>query len=259
MSDSLRAVRDIVVPAGGEIDAEFAERIGSPHRALAPLGPSKTPLLQHMVDTLRAAQPGARIICVAPPEAAAVVTGVDLWLPAGRSGPENMRLGLSRARQGQPALLCASDLPLITAEAVQAFLHACRPDVQIAAGLVRASAYRQAFPDAPPSEFVSLAETGPVTLAGLFQIQPDLLTRRAMLVDALFAARKSQGRMARLAGAKLVWQLATRTLRLASLTQRAEHLLGGPVQVILDADPTLACDLDTLDDYTYATTTHNQS
>ena len=247
---------DIVIPAGGEIDAVLAERIGSPHRALAPLGPNKTPLLQHIVDTLRAALPGARIICVAPPEAVSVVSGVDLWLTAGASGPENMRLGLSRARPGQPALLCASDLPLMTAGAVEAFVGACRPDVQITAGLVRAEAYHNAFPDAPPSEFVSLAETGPVTLAGLFQIRPDLLTRRAALIDALFAARKSQGRMAGLAGPKLLWQLATRTLRLSSLTQRAEYLLGGPVQVLLDADPTLACDLDTLDDYTYATTCH---
>ena len=257
MSDSGNAVRDIVIPAGGEISAALAERIGSPHRALAPLGASRTPLLQHVVTTLRAAEPDARILCVAPPEAAEVVRGVDLWLPTGGSGPENMRRGLSHANPHQPALLCASDLPLITAGAVRAFVQACRPDVQIAAGMVRADAYRQAFPDAPPSEFVTLAETGPVTLAGLFQIRPDLLTRRAALCDALFAARKSQRRMAGVIGPKLLWQLATRTLRLASLTQRAEQLLGGPAQVILDADPTLACDLDTWDDYTYAATYHS--
>ncbi len=247
-------MRSIVIPAGGEISPEFAERIGSPHRALAPLGLSRTPLLQHIVSTLRAAEPGAKIICVAPKEVSGAVGGVDLWLPAGVSGPENMRLGLSHAEANQPALLCTSDLPLITTEGVRAFVNACRADAQITVGLVRAEAYRQAFPGAPPSEFTKLAETGPVTMAGLFQIQPDLLTRRSALFDKLFRARKSQWQMAGIVGPKLVWQLATRTLRLSSVVQRAEHLIGGPVQVILDADPILAYDADTLDDYTYAKT-----
>ena len=80
------------------------------------------------------------------------------------------------------------------------------------------------------------------------------MTRRSALFDKLFGARKSQWQMAGIAGPKLVWQLATKTLRLSSLTQRAEQIAGGPVQVILDADPTLAYDADTLDDYTYAET-----
>lgn len=248
----MSTARSIVIPAGGEISAEYAARIGSPYRALAPLGPDKTPLLQHIVDTLRAAEPGAEVICVAPDAVKRAVDGVDVWLPAGPSGSENMRLGLSRAGAYQPALLCTSDLPLTTAESVRAFVDACRPDAQITVGLVRAEAYGQAFPGAPPSEFTALAEIGPVTMAGLFQIQPDLLTRRAALFDTLFRARKSQGRMAAVAGPKLLWQLATKTLRLSSLTQRAEQLIGGPVQIILNADPTLAYDADTLDDYTYA-------
>ncbi len=246
--------RSIVIPAGGEISREFAERIGSPYRALAPLGREKTPLLQHIVQTLRAAEPGARVICVAPESVAQAVGGVDLWLPSGPSGPENMRLGLRHAEANPPALLCTSDLPLMTAESVRAFIASCRLDAQVTVGLVRAEAYRKAFADAPPSEFVSLADIGQVTLAGLFQIQPDLLLRRAALFDTLFAARKSQARMAALAGPKLLWQLATKTLRLSALTARAEHLIGGPVQVILDADPALAYDTDTLDDYTYAET-----
>ena len=250
----MSAARCIVIPAGGEISAEFAARIGSAYRALAPLGPNKTPLLQHIVDTLRAAEPTAQVICVAPEAVSRAIQGVDVWLPSGASGPENMRLGLSHAEANQTALLCTSDLPLITAGSVRAFAAACRADAQVTAGLVRADAYEQAFPGAPPSEFVSLAETGPVTMAGLFQIQPDLLTRRSALFDTLFAARKSQWRMAGVVGPKLLWQLATKTLRLSTVTQRAEYLIGGSVQVILDADPMLAYDADTFDDYTYAET-----
>lgn len=245
---------DIVIPAGGAIDAKFAERIGSPYRALAPFGPNKTPLLQIVVHTLRDAVPDARILCVAPDAVAQVIAGVDVWLPAGASGPENMRLGLSRARQDKPALLCASDLPLMTVEGVQKFVTECRPNAQVAVGLVRADDYHRAFPGAPPSEFTALPETGPITLAGLFHIQPDLLSRQSALFDKLFNARKSPWHVAGLAGPRLLWQLATKTLTLSAITHRAEFLLGGSVQVVPDTDPTLAYDTDTFDDYTYAET-----
>ncbi len=245
---------DIVVPAGGVIEGAFAAQIGSPYRALAPLGPNRTPLLAHVLDTLRAAVPDARIICVAPEVVAKIVAGADLWLPVGGSGPENMRLGLRHADPSQPTLLCASDLPLLTVSAVRDFADACRADADLTVGLVHAESYLSAFPDAPPSEFTTLTETGPITLAGLFGVRPDLLTRRAALFDTLFAARKSPWRLARIVGPKIAWQLATRTLTLSTLTERAEHLLGGSVQIIDNADPALAYDTDTLDDYTYAET-----
>ena len=245
---------DIVIPAGGEIDAEFAERIGSPHRALAPFGPGRTPLLQVVVNTLRDAVPDAQVICVAPDSVRQAVMGVDVWLTAGAGGPENMRLGLCHARQDRPALLCASDLPLITGEGVRKFVVACRSEAQVTVGLVRSDDYHRAFPGAPPSEFTDLPETGPVTLGGLFQIQPDLLTRRGALFDKLFNARKSPWQVAGVAGPRLLWQLATKTLTLSAIVNRAEHLLGGPVQIVPDTDPALAYDTDTLDDYTYAET-----
>ena len=247
-------MKDIVIPAGGMISAEYEARIGSPYRALAPLGPSKTPVLQHIVDTLRAAEPQARLICVAPNTVAQAVSGVDVWLTADDSGPENIRLGLSHAAPGRPALLCTSDLPLITAASVRAFIAACRPDTHLTAGLVRAEDYECEFKNAPPSQFVRLAETGPITLAGLFQIQTDLLTRQPALFDKLFSARKAPWRLAGLFGPQLLWQFATKTLSLHTLTQRAEQLIGGPVQIILKSDPVLAYDSDTPDDYTYAET-----
>ena len=245
---------DIVIPAGGEIDPKFAEHIGSPHRALAPLGPNRTPLLQHIVTTLRDAVPDARILCVAPDAVARAINAVDVWLPAGASGPENMRIGLHAARQDTPALLCASDLVLMTVPSVQKFVAACRSDAQAAVGLVRAADYESAFPGAPPSEFTWLPETGPITLGGLFQVQPDLLTRQSALFDKLFNARKSPWQVAGIAGTRLLWQLITKTLTLSAVVHRAEFLLGGPVQVIPNTDPSLAYDTDTLDDYTYAET-----
>ena len=243
---------DVVIPAGGTIDEVYAQTIGSPFRPLAPLGPEGTPVLQCVVDTLRESGGIGRIICIAPPAVACVIQGVDLWLPEGASGPDNICAGLAQAMPDKPALVCASDLPLLTPAGVRDFLAASLPDVEVAVGLVRAGDYNVAFPDAPPSEFVGLADIGPVTLSGLFLVCPDLAARHEALLRGMFQGRKQQWRMAGLLGPRLLWRFATRTLRLPDIVARAEAILGGAVQVVEGVAPALAYDIDNQDDYTYA-------
>ena len=243
---------DVVIPAGGTIDAAYAEAIGTPYRALAPLGPSGPTVLQHVVDALRSTGAVRRIIAVAPEPVQRAVSGVDRWLPAGMSGAENVLLGLAEADPDAPCLVCTSDLPLLTDAAILEFLSQARPDAEITVGIVRADAYNREYPDAPPSEFVRLSDAGPVTLAGTFLVHPRLAVARRALFDRMFEARKAQWRMAGLLGPGLLFALLTKTLSLGALTRRTERLLGGPVQAILDVPPALAYDIDTADDYTYA-------
>ncbi len=245
--------RDVVVPAGGVISAEYARAIGSPHRALAPVGPGRTPVLQIVVDALRASGVVRQIIGVTAEPVAQKVSGVDVWLPAGDSGPENILRGLAALpTPDAPALVCTSDLPLLTPDAVRAFVAHCDAEAEVTLGLVTAAAYEEAFPGAPPSEWVHLRDAGPVTLGGLFGIRPALLQRNTLLLADAMAARKSQFGMVRLLGPRLVWQWATRSLTLAALTARGETLLGCRTQILRDAAPALALDIDTEDDYTDA-------
>ena len=162
---------DIVIPAGGAIDAGYSEAIGSSCRALAPLGPEQRPVLQCVVDALRESGFARRILVAAPPAVRAAISGVDLWLPAGDSGAQNILAGLAEADPNRAALICPSDLPLLTACSVADFLNLCEPDAEIAVGLVRAEAYHTQFPGAPPSQFTALADTGPVTLGSVFLVQ----------------------------------------------------------------------------------------
>ncbi len=243
---------DAVIPAGGTIDADFAARIGSPFRALAPLGPDGTPVLQHVVNTLRASGTVGQIVCAAPEAMQSAVSGVDVWLPDSGSGPQNALAGLQALRPDALALVCTSDLPLMTPEAVTRFVSALTPEAAVAVSLVRADAYTAAYPDAPPSTFVTLRDAGPVTLAGLFAVCPATLFQKQALLDSLFGVRKSQAQMAGIMGPRLLLAWATRRLTQAALITRAETLLGASVQVVDRTDPALAYDMDTLDDYEYA-------
>ncbi len=208
--------------------------------------------MQVVVDALRLSGCVDRIIAVAPPAVAEAVTGVDEWLPAGPSGAANILAGLSVASADAPALVCLSDLPLIKATDIRAFLDGCDWDAGGNLGLISAPAFKQAFPDAPPSTFVRLRDTGPITLSGLFAVHPNVLARNAAVFDALFGARKSQWSTARVLGPGLAWRWATRQLSLEWLLGFAQTRFRCRVSIVEDAAPALAFDIDTADDYTYA-------
>jgi hypothetical protein len=248
-------LRDVVVPAGGQISKSYAAMIGTPCRALAPLGPDRTPVMQVVVDALRASGAVRRIVGVAAEAVADRITGVDLWLPAGDSGPANIWSGLAALESPEtPALVCTSDLPRLTADAVREFTAVCEAEADITIGLVRAAAYEEAFLGAPPSQWVWLRDAGPVTLGGLFQIRPALLARNPGRLKSVMDARKSQFRTAHLLGPRCLWAWATKSLTLQALTARGETVLEGRVQVVQDCSPVLAFDIDTEDDYTYSDT-----
>lgn len=246
--------RDVIIPAGGTIDAAFAGRIGTSVRALAPFGPQGMPALQIVVDALRASGTIARIIVAADDAVRGRVTGVDAWIADTGNGSANILRGLAFLPDADaPALVCASDLPLIAPQDVAAFAAQCDTDSDLTVGLIGGDAYSAAYPDAPPSQFVLLRDAGPVTLSGLFGVRPSALLRNEARLAQAVAARKSQARMAGLLGPRLLWQWATRTLTLTGLTARAEALLHCRVQILQqDIAPALACDMDMADDYTYA-------
>jgi GTP:adenosylcobinamide-phosphate guanylyltransferase len=248
-------LRDVVIPAGGRIPEAYAHAAGTPYRALAPLGTERRPVLQIVVDALRSSGSVRRIVCVAAPQVAATISGVDHWLPAGERGTENILRGLASLDDpAVPALVCTSDLPLLTPPDVQKFVSQCDTYVDVTLGLVTASSYETAFREAPSSQWVTLRDVGPVTMVGLFGIRPAILLRQEALLASVFESRKSQLRMIRMLGPRLIWQWATKTLTLQTLVTRGEKILGGRAQILRDAPPRLSFDIDTQDDYAYADT-----
>lgn len=244
---------DVVIPAGGTISAEYARTIGTAVRALAPLGPERRPVMQIVVDALRASGAVRSIVGVAPDAVAERITGVDRWLPAGNSGPDNIRRGLSALdRPEEIALICTSDLPLMTPESVRGFTSRCDSSADVQIGLVSGPAYEAVFAGAPPSRWVALRDVGPVTIGCLFGVRPALLQRHQTLLDQVFSARKSQAGMVKLLGPRLLWQWTTKRLTLAAIQARGEAILSCRAQVLRDVDPALAFDIDDAGDYAFA-------
>jgi len=246
---------NVVIPAGGTIEPAYRLKAGSAHRALAPIGEQRKPVLQIVVDALRQAPGIERIVVAAAPEVTERITGVDWWIAASDSAADNIVRGLGVLDENENhALVCTSDLPFLTGQAVTAFLARVDTGADLSVGWVSRKAYEDAYPAAPASTYVGLRDAGPVTLACLFHVRPAFVKSSETRIARVFLARKSQRKMAALLGPALLVRWATRTLTVAAVAGRVERIMGCKAQAIANADPALAFDIDTIDDYQYADT-----
>lgn len=249
---------DVVLPAGGRLSDAFAREAGVQIKALIDLD-GRT-ILRRTVHALRATG-RVRHIAVIGPDAAlteAQASGADALLPEGASGPENMLHGLEWARtqggaeQTSRALIAATDLPFLTAEAIVAFLDACPPHADIVVPVVRAADFETQYPNSS-SVYVNLRD-GEVTLGCAFLVNPATVLRNRAHLERAFAARKSNLAMAQLLGPVFIAKYLARRLTVADIEHRCQRLLNCVGAAIPGAPVELAYDIDLPEEYAYART-----
>ncbi|MBI3948758.1 MAG: nucleotidyltransferase family protein [Armatimonadetes bacterium] len=249
---------DAIVTAGGRIDGAFARETGTIIKALLPIAGST--LLARALAALRGSARIRRICVVGPPEVepTALAAGADRFVPERATGIDNLLLGIEALAAEGPVVCSASDLPFLSADAVEELIERTPADAGLTYVAVTRAEWEQAFPDSPHGFYVPLAD-GEFT-GGCVHVQnAGALRRIEPLVQRAFAARKSQVAMARLLGAGPLLRLVAGFLvsrRLApsseGLCRRVEALAGCRCAVVRGCRPTLAADVDSLADWRYA-------
>ena len=248
---------DVVLPAGGRITGEFAQQAGTEIKALISF--QGQTILRRTIETLRAMPNIGRIVVIGPEEALVEAhrCGADATLSEGATGPENYLRGLQWLQKSAKtttansrALIVTTDLPFLTTEALQRFLDACPQDADIAVPILTQKGYEARFP-ASPIEYVLLRD-GAVTSGCVFLVNPQTLLRNQVHLERIFAARKSQWRMAMLVGGKVALKWVTKRLAVQDVVARASSILRCQGVPIFDAPAELAFDIDLLEEYHYA-------
>ena len=236
-----------VITAGGRVDGEFAARIGTPVKALAPF--RGTTFLHLVIQALHQANV-ERIAVVGGEQVREACSGlVESVIDESPDGAENLRRALGAWETSVPLLYLTSDMPFITAAALQAFLKAVPADT-LALPLTEWEAFDRRFPGAPPFG-VSLAGQKVVN-GGAFVIPPHSHERIEQFAARFFDARKSVWRMAQLTGPVLLLQFILKRLSVSRLERHAARLLGVPALAVRGAPPELAYDVDVQSEYEYA-------
>lgn len=228
-----------VVLAGGGPDPNLAPSL--PSKAFLVLG--GRPLVARVTQALRRCALVDRIVVVGPPGPLADLLDPSIEVVAERT---TMMDNLSAAAEhlggtGQ-VLAVASDLPLLSAEAVEDFLRRCTGDADFYYAVVPQAAVERRFPTARKT-YVRVTD-GTFCGGSVILFSPGLLDRIRPLVEKIITARKKPWALASLFGWSVVTKFVSGRLSIADLEARAHEVAGVRARAVVIERPELALDVD---------------
>lgn len=231
---------DAVVLAGGPFDPALPQ--GLPNKAFAPI--CGRPMVEFVLRALRAAVSIQRIILVGPASLSpAVAAHADLVVAQRETLLDNVAAGLAAA-SGSPVVLVASDIPLLTPSAVDAFIDAAGAlEAELVYAAVRREDLRRVIPGIRKT-FVQLRE-GTFAGGSLVLLDPGVFESARTAIDRAVHARKRPWELARLFGPRTLIGLATGRLSVPDLERRALEITGVRARALLCDTPEIAIDVDT--------------
>jgi hypothetical protein len=238
---------DAVILAAGRLDADAAQRAGHSVKGVVRIG--ETTPLAAMLAALGRTPAITRTIVVGPDLRDAVAGAYDDWLDERASAEENALAGL-RAARTRRVLLCASDVPFVTAAHVEDFLSRVPADADIAYPIFERDRFLQAYPGGR-SKFARIGAKR-WTGGSVCVIARDVALENERLIARAFRARRSQIAMASLFGLGVLVRHLAGTLEVEHVVARIRRLSGAKAVTIAGAHPALALDCDSLADIEYA-------
>jgi CTP:molybdopterin cytidylyltransferase MocA len=244
---------DVIIPAGGHLDAHFSDVVGTNSKPLIRF--EGVTILYRILHAFRASGVAERIVVVGTQEVidSSDVKLADLAVLEKGSSPANIQAGLvelSRdAAEPDRVLICTGDVPFITPEAITNFVAQCG-DKDFYAPLISEEDYAEVYPGSPAT-FVKLKE-GSITTGSIFNVNSIAVKKCLTYIEQVFQHRKSKLGMANILGVGFTLKYLTRQLRISDVEQRISELLHCSASGIQNGAPELAYDVDYLEDYHYA-------
>lgn len=232
-----------VVTAGGRLDSAFAELARTEIKALVPV--KGRPLIYYPLCALSQAPSVRRIVVVGPTSALKGQPGmekVETIIEEVGSAPENILAALRALGEEERVLVCASDMPHITAAAVEAFIAACPQDADICYAAVRNEVFEQRYPGVHHMR-VRMRE-GVLTGGSIQLMRPAGLEANLPLINRTFGARKSKLGMVRLLGLGFVVKFLLGRLSIGEVEKRAREFTGCVCRAVISEEAGLAFDID---------------
>lgn len=241
-----------VALAGGALEADFKRAgITAANKAYVRIG--QPLMLERVLVALRGAASIGRIRCVTPPDAFSGAFGVagsalcDDVVAPGLDLIDSLLRGFTGLRDDEMVVVAATDIPLVTAAALDAFVRrAVAQECDVGYGFVRREAHMRSYPQVRHT-WVRLRE-GTFCGAGVSVIRAGAAPRIASLLRDFAAARKSPLRLASLFSPFLAVRVMLGLVSVSELERRADALTGLRCRGIACDEPELAVNVDRVED-----------
>jgi molybdopterin-guanine dinucleotide biosynthesis protein A len=228
-----------IVLAGGRPDPRLAP--GLPSKAFLAIG--GRPLVSRAIEALRGCAAIQRVLIVGPVEALEALLGSGYEIvPEQASLMDNIGAAAARLEHGGLVLTVASDLPLITAEALTGFLDRCQDGADFYYPIVPQAAVERRFPTARKT-YVTVTD-GTFCGGSVLLFDSAIVDRIRPFVEQVISARKKPWLLAQLFGWPTVMKFASRRLSIAEMEARAHQVTGIRGRTVVLDGPELALDVD---------------
>lgn len=238
---------DAIVLAGGPHDDLAARTPGAPNKAFVEI--AGVPLVERTLRGLRSSASIGRIVVVAPPSTfdRAALSAADERRPAGERIRDSLRSGLEGMADDRDVLVSTSDLPLLTAAAVDDFVRrAIGANADLVYGCIEKRTHLARYPDAPHTW--APLKGGTYCGTGFITMRPRVWPALERFIERLGAARKNPLRLASLFGYPTLVRFALRQLSIAAAQDRASFLVGAPVRAAISPFAEIGINVDRVSD-----------
>jgi molybdopterin-guanine dinucleotide biosynthesis protein A len=240
-----------VVLAGGPPDDVAAQHPGALNKAFVEIG--GTTLAGRVLAALRSSDSIGRIIAVAPTGAHGHpgLALADECRPDGVRITASLRSGLAELPPDEDVLVVASDLPILSRDAIDDFARGVRAlDADVVYGCVEKTVHLARYPQIPHT-WARLRD-GTYCGGGIVAIKPRALPLLERFIERLGAARKAPLRLASLFGWDMLARFAVGRLTIAQAEARASAILGAPARALVSPYAETGVNVDRVTDIALA-------
>jgi len=208
------------------------------------------PMVQWVIDAIRASRSVDRVIVVGPSDELKrrVVGDNVVFVDSGDSILENVKRGTKHVRPSRRALVATSDIPLLTGEAIDDFVARCDDEsVQVFYSIVRREAIERAYSGISRT-YVAIKD-GTFTGGNVALIDSDIFDRYGEVIDRAISLRKKPVEMCRLLGLRCIVKYLFHSLSIADIERRVERMLSLRGRGVVSDFPGVGIDVDKPEDY----------
>lgn len=238
---------EAIVLAGSLNDKGLREISGEAYEALIPV--AGKPMIEYILAALGDSDSVSRIILVGPRELGELPVSKPVTLVENTiTMMGNLRLGLGEAKGEDYVLLASSDIPLLTAEAVEDFLTRAKTlKGDLFYSVVEKGVNEEYYPGVRRT-YVKLKD-GTFTGGNLFYFHPRIVEDAWSFAEEMVNLRKEPVKMCARLGFFFTLRLLLGHLSVNDLERRVRKLIGIDCRAVISPYPEVGIDIDQPQDH----------
>lgn len=211
-------------------------------------------MVEYVIEAVKKVDDIGQIVVVGPAYQLEehLVGKVDAVIDSKGAILDNVIKGIRFLKSDENVLICSSDIPLITSEAINDFIIRSKSlEAEFCYPVVEKKINDLKYPEMDRT-YVKVKE-GKFTGGNIFFVNPQAVERQIDLVNKLMDNRKNPLKMARLFGIPFLLGLLTGRISISKIEKRASKVLGIHCKAVICEYPELGHDVDKPSDVIVAT------